>query len=232
MIGILQTQIEIDIIHNWLVDNIQKLNPTKSRYVVYETNKSKDDFSSYLQLEINGNPIPRHKFAKFLGFRVQWDLNWDIQSKAILQQTNHVATKIKRALKYRSGLNTFVAKMIYESFVLSIIRYSALFFVHCSDFNKLKDVHNSFLRFLLNTTRNFPLKLMFLIFDSHDLETIVIADLMSWFANVIFSSNHNLLRKRIINSVELIETGLSMKFGKNAYWWKDPIYAATLYAKK
>ena len=73
---------ELVVIRNWFLDNMLSLHPKKTKFMVFQTRKSRGDTSTTMEPKIENTVLQQcgvnheEKAIKFLGLMVDENLNW------------------------------------------------------------------------------------------------------------------------------------------------------------
>jgi hypothetical protein len=119
---------DLKILSDWL-DSIELcINIKKTNYMIFMVPNKKYE---NIKLKIKETVIERVGCIKYLGIFIDEFLKWDKQVKKIKKTVIPVVMAIKRA----GGFPSNAAKMIYNGFILSKIRYNICSWSHCAKFH-------------------------------------------------------------------------------------------------
>jgi hypothetical protein len=119
---------DLKVLSDWLDSNELCINTKKTNYLIFKTPKKKYD---EIQIKIKGQSIDRVESIKYLGIIIDEYLKWDKQVKKIKKSVIPVTMAIKRA----GGLPKHAAKLVYNGFILSKIRFNICSWSHCAKFH-------------------------------------------------------------------------------------------------
>ena len=117
----LQTQTYLKEIENWTSNNLMKLNPKKTKNMIFNFSIN-NQFTSNVTLQ--DEPVEIVSETKLLGTMIQSNLKWDKNTEAIIKGANKRMQMLHAARKFTS--NIFDLKQIYTTFIRSKLEHSAV----------------------------------------------------------------------------------------------------------
>lgn len=119
---------DLQVLSDWL-DSIELcINVRKTNYIIFKTPKKK--YTS-VTLKIKDNIIENVQSVKYLGIIIDEYLKWDNHVKKLKKSIIPVTMAIKRS----GGLPQQAAKLVFNGFILSKIRYNICSWSHCAKFH-------------------------------------------------------------------------------------------------
>lgn len=113
---------------NWLSRNELIMNTKKTNYMVFKPGRRNYD---EMDLIVNNTSLKRVHNTKYLGVTIDENLSWDNHIKQIKKKVMPVTMAIKRT----GGVTKKVAKLVYNGYILSKIRYNITSWSQCSSFH-------------------------------------------------------------------------------------------------
>lgn len=135
---------DLKVYSNWLNVNELIMNTKKTNYMIF---RSRLKSCEEINVKVNNIPLSRTQNIKYLGVTIDETLKWDNHVKNIKNNILPIIMAIRRS----GGVTKRVAKLIYNGYILSKIRYNITSWSHCSNFHQKQ----------IGTIMNKALKILF-----------------------------------------------------------------------
>jgi hypothetical protein len=114
---------ELDNLTNWFLVNKLSVNISKTKYVLFHTNRKNSIPSNLPPVEISGQALERVQTIKFLGVILHENLSW---KSHLDHQANKIAkaTGIINRLKHQLPSDTLLT--LYNSLILPYLQYAII----------------------------------------------------------------------------------------------------------
>lgn len=142
--AILKSEILLNDIKQYMLENRLILNENKTNYVVFRTSQSNIDTST---ISINNENIDLVRSVKFLGIFIDENLNWQAHMEYLLKRLNSVSYSMRVLKQY---LDESTLKTLYFSNYQSILRYGIVFWGQSSEVKSVFICQKRTLRVLCN----------------------------------------------------------------------------------
>ena len=179
---------DLELLQHWLDENRLVINIQKTNFLVFKT-INKPDIS--LKLKINGKDIQRESKVKYLGMVLDDGWDWG-------PHYQHFSSKIAKligALKSCPNVNQNVAKLIYNSFILSHVRYNITVWSQCGKkyIEKTEILLKKCLKILYKLPFRTPTNELFQVTDTQPLERLIFMEN----AKLMYKIKNNLLKHNL-----------------------------------
>ncbi len=176
-----KVQKDLNNLVDWLCANKLSLNVSKTYYIVFAPQPSKD----HLKLEINGQQIERKTYGKFLGIYVDETLSWKEHCNNCKLKLSSALYMLKAAKKV---LPATTVKMLYYSLFYPHLIYGVLLWgsTHQSHLNKIITSQKRAVRILSGADRSAHTNELF-----HNLKILKFKDVYNlYLSNYMFKQIH------------------------------------------
>ncbi len=168
----------LSAVYDWLCANKLSLNISKTKAMLFRTAQTNVPTDLSTALSLNGEPINFVKQFEFLGVIFDQNLSWKhhmLSVKNKIQATSIVISKIRRLLNHHTALS------LYQSLILSKIRYclSTWGFGQKSTQRAIQQKCNRILRTCLSLSWSAPLNQIMLDKKLLNLEQLIFTDISS-----------------------------------------------------
>jgi len=135
---------DLRLLSEWLDLSELAINVKKTNYIIFKVPNKK---YNQIELKINGSTIQNVSCVKYLGIYIDEFLKWDKQIVKIKKSVIPVITAIRRC----GGLPKQAAKLVFNGFILSQIRYNICSWSNCAKFHieQIGTIMNKSLKSLL-----------------------------------------------------------------------------------
>lgn len=181
---------------NWLDYNELNINAKKTSYIIF---KSKNKRYDNITLKVKDKIIERVDNVKYLGMIIDENLKWDKHVKKMKKKIIPICMAIKRA----GGVPKHAAKLVYNGYILSTIRYNICSWSHCSNFHvkAVGTVMNKALKILFKLSPRTSTKNLYKLSNMLDINQLIYFEKCKYIYNIL---NNNIKSKLILINRENI----------------------------
>lgn len=185
---------DLNTICNWLDCNELCINAKKTNYLLFKTQKK--NYENFT-LKIRDTTIERVDNVKYLGITIDENLKWDNHIKNMKKKVMPIILAIKRA----GGIPNHAAKLVYNSHILSRIRYNICSWSHCSNFhiNQIGILMNKALKILFNYNPRTSTKYLYKTINELDINQLIYYEKCKYIYKIL---NTNLKSNLILKNRE------------------------------
>ena len=117
---------ELEHIYDWMVSNKLTINTDKSNFIIFHNRYNLENIEEY-HIKLGNTELDQVKCTKFLGIKIDENLNWKSHMEFILSKTRH---NLGVVCKISPFINKDALYQLYFALIMSHLRYGILVWHH------------------------------------------------------------------------------------------------------
>ncbi len=195
-----------DLIAYYSKNNDLLLNNSKTKYIVFSNKRSIGHRAVYLDLSINGDPIPKEYVqVKFLGFILDRKLNFTAHINKLNNETNIIVKNIHNKFRFIKSIKADCINNLFKSLALGKLSYGAGIYAgqikhnNITKLDPLRKTYNKCIRYLMRLLWSTPILFMNIISQWPDFDYYLLGKQANIFTRIIRTPSSNILYNRIFD---------------------------------